>query len=144
VFNLGLGLESGILDRWKSGRQELKGPEPNSLNGTKTGFSRIKTVTAKTNEKTVCSFSIPLPKTVYSFSSRNRKITEVYENDPKKPVIGTGRYGIFPYRFHPYLTLKHAGPLLGCDDPSPTHIFQMTVFKEKANQYNRTKDRHIT
>jgi hypothetical protein len=106
VFNLGLGLESGILDRWKSGRQKLKGPEPNSLNGTKTEFSRIKTVTAKTNEKTVCSFSIPLPKTVYPFSSRNRKITEVYENDPKKSVIGTGRYGIFPYRFHPY-TLEH-------------------------------------
>ena len=31
------------------------------------------------------------------------KKTEVYENDRKKPVLGTGRYGIFPYRFHPYL-----------------------------------------
>jgi hypothetical protein len=38
VFNLGLGLESGILDCWKSGRQELKGPEPNSLNGMKSGI----------------------------------------------------------------------------------------------------------
>jgi hypothetical protein len=38
VFNLGLGLESGILDRWKSGRQKLKGPEPNSLNGMKNGI----------------------------------------------------------------------------------------------------------
>ena len=29
------------------------------------------------------------------------KKTEVYENDRKKPVLGTGRYGIFTYRFHP-------------------------------------------
>jgi hypothetical protein len=59
-------------------------------------------VTAKTNEKTVYPFSIPLPKTIYLFSSRNRKVPEVYQNDPKKTVIGTGRYGIFRYRFHPY------------------------------------------
>jgi hypothetical protein len=38
VFNLGLRLESGILDCWKSGRQKLKGPEPNSLNGMKSGI----------------------------------------------------------------------------------------------------------
>jgi hypothetical protein len=101
VFNLGLGLESGILDRWKSGRQELKGPEPNSLNDMKNGIFPNQNGNRKNERKTVCSFSIPLPKTVYPFSSQNRKITEVYENDPKKPVVRTGRYGIFPYRFHP-------------------------------------------
>jgi hypothetical protein len=89
----------GSLD---AGRQELKGPKPNSLNGMKTGFSRTKMVTAKTNEKTVCPFSISLPKTIYLFLSRNRKVPEVYKNDPKNLEIGMGRYEIFPYRFHPY------------------------------------------
>jgi hypothetical protein len=30
------------------------------------------------------------------------KNTRSIRNDPKKPVVETGRYGIFPYRFHPY------------------------------------------
>jgi hypothetical protein len=89
----------GSLEEWKTRTKRPRTELPKWYE--KTGFSRIKTVTAKTNEKTVCSFSIPLPKTIYPFSSRNRKITEVYENDPKKSVVGTGRYGIFPYHFHP-------------------------------------------
>jgi hypothetical protein len=52
----------------------------------KTVFSRNKTVTVKTNEKSVKPFSIPFPNTIYLFSFRNRKIPEVNENGRKNGI----------------------------------------------------------
>jgi hypothetical protein len=50
----------------------------------KTVLSRNKTVTVKTNEKSVKSFLIPFTNTIYPFSFQNRKIPEVNENGRKK------------------------------------------------------------
>jgi hypothetical protein len=43
----------------------------------KTVLSRNKTVTVKTNEKSVKPFSIPFPNTIYPFLFQNRKISKV-------------------------------------------------------------------
>jgi hypothetical protein len=47
-------------------------------------LSRNKTVTVKTNEKSVKLFSIWFPNTIYPFSSETEKIPEANENSRKK------------------------------------------------------------
>jgi hypothetical protein len=85
------------------GRQELKGPKPNRLNGMKNGIFLNQNGNRKNERKNSLPISDTITEDNLLVFVQYRKVPEVYENDPKKPVIGTGRYEIFPYRFHPYL-----------------------------------------